>query len=290
MIYKSYQDMADAVRRNIWKIPSDIDLIVGIPRSGMIAALLVSELLNKPCATLDDFIIGNEMKCGRTRKKLMRSNADADKRKKVLVIDDTVNLGNSMKEARARLENASSFCEIMYSCVFARGKNAKKFVDIYLEDIYDPSKSWYLYEWNILHHHSNKTKASMWDIDGLMCKDPLKGIDEDAYENYIANAVPMIIPTTEVGEVVTYRLEKYRGITEKWLSEQGIKYGQLIMFDAPDAETRRATKKPSQYKAELYGNASWAKLFFESSRKQAEKIHNLTGKPVFCYENGIMYI
>ena len=282
--------MADAVRTNLWKIPSDIDLIVGIPRSGMIAALLVSELLNKPCATLDDFIQGKEMECGKSRKKLMCKNADSDKSKKVLVIDDTVNLGHAMQEAKKKLDEISNSYDIVFSCVFARGKNSKQFVDIYLEDIYDPTKSWYLYEWNILHHHSSKTKASIWDIDGLLCKDPPKNVDIAEYEDYISNAVPMVIPTTHIGAVVTYRLEKYRSITEKWLKDNGIKYDQLIMFDAPDNETRKSTKKPSRYKADIYNNATWAKLFFESSRKQAEKIHDITGKPVFCYENGKMYI
>ena len=64
MIYKSYQDLSDAIRRNLWKIPQDVDIIVGIPRSGMIAALMVAELLGRRCASLDDFLDGNIMSCG----------------------------------------------------------------------------------------------------------------------------------------------------------------------------------------------------------------------------------
>ena len=289
MIYKSYCDMADTIRRNLWKVPNDVSLIVGIPRSGMIAALLVSELLNKPCATLDEFIQGQEMSCGKSRRKLMREFPVIGK-KKVLVLDDTVNIGYAMENAKSELSFLSCKYEIVFACVYARGRNAKAYVDIFFEDIYDPGKSWYLYEWNILHHHASKTKASMWDIDGLLCKDPPSEVDVTAYESYISNAIPMIVPTTTIGALVTYRLEKYRKVTEKWLQSHGIDYNHLYMFDAPDRDTRNATKKASRYKAELYGNAPWARLFFESSRKQAEKIFKRTGKPVFCYENGQMFI
>ena len=40
----TYDDIATTIRRNVWKVPSDVDLIVGVPRSGMIAALMLSEL------------------------------------------------------------------------------------------------------------------------------------------------------------------------------------------------------------------------------------------------------
>ena len=42
MIYKSYQDLSCTIRRMLWKIPSDVGLVVGVPRSGMIAALMVA--------------------------------------------------------------------------------------------------------------------------------------------------------------------------------------------------------------------------------------------------------
>ena len=100
----------------------------------------------------------------------------------------------------------------------------------------------------------------------------------------------MIIPTTQVGAFVTYRLEKYRPETEQWLKKQGIAYRELIMFDAPDREIRAKMESSPDYKARIYGNASWAHLFFESSKAQAIRINKLTGKPVFSYEDGKLYV
>lgn len=83
MTYKSYEDLSDCIRRNAWKIPQDVDLIVGVPRSGMIPALMLAELLNKRRADLDAFIEGREMSCG-GRQRLMRETV---RTKKVLVLD-----------------------------------------------------------------------------------------------------------------------------------------------------------------------------------------------------------
>lgn len=277
--------MADTVRRNLWKIPQDVDLIVGVPRSGMIPALMIAELLNKRCATLDEFVAGREMSCG-ARQRLMRDVAPEPQRTgRVLVIDDTVNKGGAMQRTRELLAGRQG---IVFACVYARGRNARDMVDVWLEDIYNPDGGWYLYEWNILHHNSRKTLQSMWDIDGLLCREPPRDRDTAAYEAYLPVAVPMVIPTTTVGAFVTYRLEKYRGVTEQWLRRQGVTWNRLLMFDAPDRDARKRMQGASEYKAQAYREAAWARLFVESSWRQAERIHLLTGKAVYCYENGRM--
>lgn len=285
MVYKSYEDLSDCIRRNVWKIPSDVDLIVGVPRSGMIPALMLAELLNKRCADLDSFIDGKEMSCG-GRVRLIRKG---DVRK-VLVVDDTVYGGSAMKKVRERLDGFEDKYDITYCCIYAEGRNAKELVDIYLQDVWRPDERMWLYEWNILHHYPRKTKVSMWDIDGLLCKDPPDDRNTNEYEAYLPNAIPMIIPTTFVGALVTYRLEKYRSVTEKWLKGHGIEYGDLKMFNASSRDDRNRMESPARYKAYLYAKAQWAQLFVESEVRQAERIFQLTGKPVFCYANGKMYI
>ena len=144
MIYKSYQDLSDAIRRNLWKIPQDVDIIVGIPRSGMIAALMVAELLGRRCASLDDFLDGNIMSCGDRQTLLGRGRPG-----KVLVIDDTVNTGAAIVRARKMLVTMTGPYDILFGCVCARGRDAKALVNIWLEDIYVPGERWYLYEWNM---------------------------------------------------------------------------------------------------------------------------------------------
>ena len=284
MIYKSYEDLSGTIRRNLWKIPDDIDLIVGVPRSGMIAALMVAEILNRRCADLDAFAEGRVMSCGDRME-----GAEGQEIRKVLVIDDTVNTGRSIKRARKSLAHLQERFTIIYGCVYARGKDAKNMVDLFLEDIFVGKERWYLYEWNILHHNENKTSRMMWDIDGLMCLEPPSEKNTESYEAYIREAVPMVLPTATVGAIVTYRLEKYRPQTEEWLARSGVRFKRLRMFDAPDRETRRYLSSPGKYKAAVYNAAHWAMLFVESDPHQAEMIHSITRKPVYCYENGKMY-
>lgn len=291
MVYRSYEDLSSCLRRNLWKVPQDIDLIVGVPRSGMIPALMLAELMNKRCADIDAFIEEREMSCGGRQKLMQKTDAaERTRRKKVLLLDDTVFAGSAMRKARERLAPLEERYKIIYGCVYAEGKNAKEMVDLWLEDIWRPGEKVWLYEWNILHHYGKKTHVSMWDIDGLVCKDPPDDRNTAAYEAYLPDAVPMVIPTTRVGAFVTYRLEKYRDVTEHWLHRHGINYGLLFMFNAKNRDVRNRTESPSQYKARLYREAAWAHLFIESERHQAKRIHQLTGKPVYCYENGKMYL
>lgn len=285
MVYRSYQDLSDTIRRQMWKIPQDVGLVVGVPRSGMIAALMVAELLNRRCASLDDLAEGRLMSCG-DRQQIIGSG----RKDRVLVIDDTVNTGAAMARARERLKHLSGQYDILYACIYARGAYARQLVDIWLEEIYIPGERWYLYEWNILHHQSHRTRQMMWDIDGVMCQDPPPERDTEAYEAYLEDAVPMVIPTTPVGAVVTYRLEKYRDVTAQWLHRYGILYNDLVMFNAATREERAAKSFPGRYKAHVYKKSEWAMLFVESSRDQAVRIAELSGKPVYCYEDGKMYL
>lgn len=286
MIYTSFEDMASVIRTNLWKIPYDVDLIVGVPRSGMIPALMIAEFMNRRCADLDAFIEGREMSCG-NRQRFM---TNLDNLKKVLVVDDTYYSGDAMRKTKARLASLEGKYEILYATVYAEGKRAKESVDIWLYDIWRPGEKMWLYEWNIMHHWPKKTEVSMWDVDGLLCKNPPDDRNIEAYEKYLPNAIPMIVPTTKIGAFVTYRLEKYRGVTEEWLRKHGIEYGQLHMFNAPDRDTRNGTMSPAKFKSIIYKDATWAQIFCESDADQAEKIFKRTGKPVFCYENGQMFI
>ena len=283
MIYTTYNDLAKTIRLNLWKVPQDIDLIVGVPRSGMLPAIMLAEIMNKQVTDLDSFLQGNILSCG-YRGNMIKPYL-ASKVLKVLVIDDTVFNGASMDNVKNRLLELSNRYEILYACVYAEGEKAKEFVDIYLEDAYNPKEDFcHLYEWNILQHYPDVMSHYMFDMDSVLCKEPPDERDVAAYEKYIADAIPMVVPSSEVGAIVTYRLEKYRGVTEEWLRRYGIQYRELIMAK----EGERSAEDSAAKKAEIYRNAEWAKVFVESSLHQAQMIHRLSGKPVYCYENGIM--
>ena len=125
------------------------------------------------------------------------------------------------------------------------------------------------------------------DMDGVLCVEPPDERDTEAYESYIENAVPLFAPTSEIGEIVTYRLRKYEAATRRWLDGHGIRYGALTMYEA-SSPAQRATS-PAQYKAEAYQQRSGAMLFVESSDRQAREIARLTGRPVYCVESNTLY-
>lgn len=285
MYYTSYEDLSDCLRRNAWKVPHDVELIVGVPRSGMIPALMLSELLGIRCTDLYTFTEGREAALGRRQKML-----EGGKTGKVLVLDDTVYSGTEMRRVREKLEPMKWQYEFIFGCIYTDGRHAKEHVDLYFEDLWRPGEKRFYYEWNVLHHYEDRTIESMWDIDGLLCKNPPDDRNTAAYEAYLPEALPMVIPTTKVGALVTYRIEKYREVTEAWLRGQGVTYGALHMFPAPTREVRNKAANPAEYKAQIYRNAAWAKLFYESDAWQAERIQRMAGKPVWCYENGRMYV
>ena len=250
----------------------------------MIPALMIAELLNIQCTDIDSFVDGRIMSCGGRGNLITKRPI-----KKVLVLDDTSYGGGAMRRAKDKTAQLREKYDILYGCIYAEGQHAKSFVDIYFEDIYRPGPHW-LYEWNILHHYEGISKNSMWDVDGLLCKEPPADTNQQAYETYLPNAVPMIIPTTEIGALVTYRLNKYRDVTEQWLRAHGIKYRELKMFPSDDRIARNNAESPAHYKSRIYASAQWAKIFFESDRNQAMEIHRITRKPVFCYEDGNLYV
>ena len=278
MNYTSIADLANTIRLNAYKVPSDVRLIVGVPRSGMMAALMLGEILHKPVIDLYGFLRSQTPFVG-SRGKHMRVDG-----RKVLVLDDTVYSGRSFARVRTEIGMRDN---VIYGCVYAEGKDATQMVDVFFENNYDKNEElWHLYEWNILHHGEKLSSRTMFDLDGVLCADPPDERDTDAYEAYIENATPMVLPTTPIGAIVTFRKEKYRAITEAWLNRYGIEYGALYM--ATD-DYWRNEQEAAAYKHYRYAASKWAKLFIESSAKQAEIIAKTTGKPVWCYANGKMY-
>lgn len=277
MTYTSIADMADTIRRNLWRVPDDVCLIVGVPRSGMIAALLVGEFLHKPVIDLQGYLAGREP-MGGSRSKHMRVGTG-----QVLVLDDTLYTGKSMAAVRAQVNDPN----VLFGCIYAEGKNATEQVDVWFENNYNPDEElWHLYEWNILHHGAKLSTRTMFDLDGVLCADPPDERERAQYENYIANAKPLVLPTTPLGAIVTYRCERYRQVTADWLKRHGVQYNELFMCQS---EYRRSSAAAARYKAFGYEQANWALLFVESDPAQAKTIAEITGKQVFCYSNGKMY-
>lgn len=275
--YRSVTDLNNAIVKNLWKIPKGTNLIVGIPRSGMLAANLFALHLNLPLTDLEGFLDGRIMRGGK-RQKWSASKLDDFNSIRALVIDDSVNSGNAICEAKHRIAEGEITTEVKYGCVFLNSENAAA-VDFFCEVCPIPR----IFEWNLM--HDSILEQACVDIDGVICRDPTEEENDDGilYREFISSVEPLIVPSVKMGYLVTSRLEKYRDLTEQWLAKHNFKYGELIMMDCPDKATRIAAGNHGGYKAAVYHGKN-STLFIESSMWQAQTILKMTGKSVFCMD------
>lgn len=286
MKYITLKEMAYAVRRNIYKVPHDIDFVIGVPRSGMIPASMVAEFINVPLIDVDSFCAGAKP-TGGGRLRL----TNRPKTNKVLVLDDTVFRGKSMNDTKMKLARFNGQYQFTYAAVYLEGSGSNV-IDFFFEDVRKYTHNFtqiVLYEWNIFHHIHSIMDYSMYDMDGVMCLDPPDERNIEEYEEYIKDAVPLFTPTVPIGAIVTYRLGKYKDITTKWLEDNGIRYKYISMFPANSWEERNKSGiSPEKFKATLY-KESHAKLFVESNESQARKIFEMSGKPVLCVDTNVLF-
>lgn len=273
MNYVSISDLNEYIVKNLHKIPHDIDLVVGIPRSGMLPANLIALYLNKPYTDIGSFVNGRILDSGH-RKRFF----DDSGTKKILVVDDSVASGRAMKEAKARLSSEEVIYHIEYAAIIV-SPEAKDLVNYYCEEVPFPR----VFQWNLFHHPDFIPNAC-FDIDGVLCEDPPIDDDGPIYLEYIKNAIPKYIPTVEIHTLVTCRLEKYRAVTEEWLRKNNVKYKNLVMLDMRSREERLAWGKHGKYKGEVFAKTP-VDYFVESSLSQAHEIVKTAKKTVFCTEN-----
>jgi uncharacterized HAD superfamily protein/adenine/guanine phosphoribosyltransferase-like PRPP-binding protein len=280
MNYKNISDLSKDIDSILSIITEQkFDLVVGIPRSGMLPASMIALKLNLPLMTLTEWISNSENQHGITRKTsaVLKTAHCAEK---VLVVDDSVATGNTLRLIREKipsclLKRASFFAAYSYSKVDN--------IDFYAKQV-DPPR---VFEWNFMHH--SILSQSCVDIDGVLCLDPNPNEDDDGpnYINFIRNVSPLYIPTVKVGRLVTNRLEKYRTETALWLMKHGVMYDELAMLNL-DTKYERVNQIDYHAHKILSYTDSRFELFIESSFDQAFEIACRTGKPVLCIENNEM--
>lgn len=281
MNYKSIADLASDICDASYKIPKDVDLVVGIPRSGMLAASMLALNSNICFCDIFTFINNGVVKTGSTRQASGSCINNAHDARKILVLDDSIASGNSLDVARQHIANSSYSGGVIFGAVYGAGNVVDNKADILLKAVSFPR----IFQWNLFH----RVEAQYYcvDIDGVLCKDPtdIENDDGERYREFLLNATPLATPTYLLGSLVTSRLEKFREETEVWLAEKGIRYKNLYMLDLPSAQERRRLKINASFKADVYKNEVDSVLFVESEMLQAEEICRRSGKPVLDYGN-----
>ena len=276
--YRSVADLDRAIVRAMPRLPGAIDLVVGVPRSGLLAANLLALHLNLPLADLDGYLEGRVLAKG--NRALRPSDGDAARRRRVVIVDDSVASGSQIRLCRERVARAglSGTDDIAYLAAFV-APGAEGLVDVACEVVPCPRA----FEWNLMHRET--LARACVDIDGVLCEDPAHDDNDDGprYEAFLDSARPLLRPSRPVGWLVTSRLEKYRERTEAWLRSQGVEWGELVMMDLPDAAARFAAGPRGRWKGRVYRGVA-ANLFVESDHRQAIDIARVSGKPALSIE------
>lgn len=203
MNYRTLADMARLIRANIARIPR-VDAVVGIPRSGMIAASMIATLTNQKLAMLKE-VVWQEVKT-------------------VLLVDDSIAGGTTMMRAVASIP----YTNVKTLAVFVKPEILKAesaTPDIWLEEVPGPR----VFEWNW--HRSKYLPQAMLDIDGVISTETRPGE---------RNGSILYRPAREVLTLATGRKTDEREETEKWLAEQNVRYRHLFM--SPIGQRARETK------------------------------------------------
>jgi hypothetical protein len=257
------------VARELHRLPRDVDLVLGIPHSGLPAAWLVARALDRPCLELDAWLTS-----GAT------SGAPA---LRVLLVDDCVATGATMASATARIRERLPQANVVTVAIFG-DVDAAAHADLVLEPCGVPRA----FEWTLF--REPLVGRSCYDLDGVLCPDPPADDDDDGarYLDFITTTPPLMIPSGRIRRIVTARLEKYRAPTEDWLHRRGIAFDELVMIDLPSAEERHRRGGLGLFKAEVYKGDPAAQLFIESNSQQARTIARRSGKPTFDYTARVM--
>ncbi len=265
---------------NLYKIPHDIDVVAGVPRSGLLSANIIACHLNKPLTDVEGILTGKIFDAGRTKNKSGWID-DISKAKKILVVEDSVASGQSLMTVKAQLQNVNQ--TIIYLSIMVAPSSAN-IPDIFFIVVPLPR----VFEWNYMHH------SFLWkccvDMEGVLCQDPTPEQNDDGknYREFCLNAMPKFIPSQPIGCIVTARLQKYSSETQQWLSKNNVPYKNLIMLNLDSAEERRKLGVHANFKAEVYKYIDKAELFIESDFEQAKIIAKLSQKDVFCVENSVI--
>lgn len=260
-------------------LPPDLVAVVGVPRSGVMAASLLALHRHVHLSDAETFA-----RTGGFCTPGLRLTARPPTAGKVLLLDDSAITCRSINAARKQIrrsERCGGF-ELICGAVYVTPAAVQQ-LDVSCRIVPMPR----VFEWNWL--ASQQLETWMSDVDGVLCYDPA-AFDDDSprYEAALRDAVPRYLPRRPVRSLVTCRLARWRRVTEDWLARYGVVARELILHPAPTAEARRKEGRYGQWKGEHY-RKSPCTLFVESSAMQAAVVAQVARKPVLCLENNRMY-
>jgi orotate phosphoribosyltransferase len=258
------------------RLPADTSMIIGVARSGLPVATMVSMLLHRPL-----WIVRQSFRDIVPAGNGWRLTGSIESSGPPVVIDDTVMTGNSLKQLMPIVRK--SHPNALFSAVYVNPASRVK-PDLWVRDLPWP----HLLEWNLFNSVLSPHMAV--DFDGILCDDcpPADDDDGERYLRFLKDTPPRyVMRRVPIGLVVTARLEKYRRETEEWLARYGVQVKKLVMGPW-ETKVERSGASISEFKAQHFAeflrqpHSIKPPMFVESDARQAEQIAKLSGGLVVC--------
>ena len=265
--------MVDYTEEWAQTLPNEYDLIIGVPRGGLLVAGILSSKFNKPLTTPENFLNGKNFWFSKDCKTL-----DASNFKTALIVEDSIGSGKRLKPYIEKIKAKNPNLDIKVGALF-KNHNSVYPIDVFYKEKFPPI----IFEWNLL------TACHAWgalcvDMDGVLCKECPSEFDDDGekYRQWLRSVKPHLIPAYRIEAVITSRLEKYRTETEAWLKANDVNYGQLIMLDLPSKELR-TFEAIVKHKSDAINKIKpfW---YWESSANEAKEIRLLVKCHILCMD------
>lgn len=252
MEFRSVADLSRTVVLACDRIPADIDLVTGIPRSGMLAASLIALHRNIRLVDLDGFLSGAHPGVGRTAAAMIASEAPVHH---ALIVDDSIASGKSMRVVRDKVRRAAPGARVTFLAVYG-SKTTHTEVDIVLERVSMPR----IFEWNLLRH--NRLTDSVIAMEGVLFRGAMD-----------LSRPAMLKPLRPVPHLVVRAPETRRSNIESWLRDQAIRHGRLWLCDEADDDRYRSRK------AQIYIESNCC-LFIDGPGRDAIAVARESLRPV----------
>jgi hypoxanthine phosphoribosyltransferase len=271
--FYSLNDGIQACNEWAFKIPNEYDVIIGVPRAGLMFANIIACRLGRPLSTPDNFLRGEMW--------FSHDSPMPTEIKKVLVVEDSVGFGKQITSAAKKIKSAFPDLQVEKAGLFVLPQSLDK-VDYVFEVKDEPN----IFEWNML------TATWSWgdvvsSLDGVLCFECPIGWDNspEKYLKFIQGTKPLLIPNYPLKAIVTERPESARELTESWLKRYNVKYDALVM--RPD-ELAPNFENSVKIKSEV---AKAVKPFWlwERNYEKAREIHRRSEVPVLCTQTMTLF-
>lgn len=245
----------------------DYRSIIGVSRSGMMAASILAYMLNLPlyALNLQDKTIRH---CGHGS----RMNGQRTSMDNPVVIDDTVGSGGtfSLVQQIIQCDTAAVYQNPM--ATFQANHHAA-----YLPDPH-------ILEWNVA--NSMYSPQMLWDMDGLICEDCPPELDDDGplYERWLQEVQPKCLPRRAKITIATGRRRRWAELTHAWLDRHGV--SAEVIFHPDGVRTFESiVDHKARTIVERLSSLTTQCVMLESDAHQARAIESKISRPVWISQN-----